>query len=74
MKLNSETKRGVKVGDVLHFYQGETYRVTNVITAARGCVCFTLRDVDTHRVIYSYPASKLYGADIFPRADDWGDV
>ncbi len=67
MKLNKDTKKTVKVGDILRYDCGDSYRVTAVFPAAHGRgLCFTIRDTKTNMPIYCIPSSNLYGAEIIP--------
>jgi len=68
MKLNRLTKHDVKIGDRLRFASGQELLVINVISGGdrygrAGAVSFTLR-FDNGQVLYAYPSSQLYGAEI----------
>lgn len=69
MKLTRETKYSVTEGDKLTFENGDKYTVMTVIKGQRGAVCFTIQDENTKQVIYSYPSSRLYGAEIEKQED-----
>ena len=64
MKLDRNTKRLVKPGDVIRFKYGDAYTVLTVITGRNNSVSYTLQDIRTKQVIYCYPSSDCYGADI----------
>lgn len=72
MELNRNTKHQVKAGDLLRFDSGEEYRVETVIGGtdrymSGSSLSFTIRDTRDGFVIYCYPSSKLYGAEIVKR-------
>lgn len=64
MKLTSATKHDVKIGDVIRFSDSEKYLVINTIPGERGRMAYTLQDTKTKQVLYSWPASKCYGATV----------
>ena len=75
MKLNKNTKHDVKVGDILRFDYGDSYRVTGIFPAAYGKgLSFTIRDTKTNMPIYCIPSSKLYGAEIVPFIDEGANI
>lgn len=61
MKLNKENKYQVKTGDIIKFYDNEQYYVLSVLHNGRS-VNYTLQDINTKQIIYSFPSSKCYGA------------
>ena len=72
MKLNKDTKHIVQIGDVLSFGD-EQYLVKNVMRCTDKymsslAVSYTIQNIAKGWVIYSYPSSKLYGAEIIRSA------
>lgn len=62
MKLNRETKYGLKSGDVLRDGNAE-YTVIRTIPGKNGALSVTLRCADG-RTIYACPSFQLYGMEI----------
>jgi hypothetical protein len=69
MKLDRNTKRGLKVGDVLRFSDSEQYeiiRIFHCINANINATNLTLKR-EGGGMIYYAPSSSFYGGEIIHR-------
>lgn len=64
MKLDKNTKKYIKAGDILKFSDSEQYIVTLAIEDNRSRLNVTIQDMKTKQYIYMYPVYKLYGSEI----------
>ena len=64
MTLNKDNKQIVEEGDFLAFPYGDKYAVLTVLRYPNSRVCYTIQDTETKQVIYAYPSSQCYGAEI----------
>ena len=64
MKLDKNTKKYIKAGDILKFSDSEQYLVTLAIEDNRSRINVTIQDMKTKQYIYMYPIYKLYGSEI----------
>ena len=63
MKLNSKNRSEIKQGDILRFLYGDSYYVLAVLKTGRS-ISFTMQDTKTKQIIYCFPSSQCYGAEI----------
>lgn len=64
MKLDKNTRKSLRIGDILKFSDSEKYIVITILENRFGGLTATIQDVFTKRTIYLIAVSKLYGSEI----------